>query len=98
LAGKNVLLCPLSELGFFRISTNQRAINAPMSKARDLLERFTSERKVEWIPDDLAPLLSHPKKPDEVTDSYVADLAAKHGTMLATFDRQMAHKALEIIS
>jgi toxin-antitoxin system PIN domain toxin len=98
LAGKHVMLCPLSELGFLRISTNQRAINAPMSKARDLLERFTSERKVEWIPDDLAPLLSHPKKSEEVTDSYLADLAAKHGAMLATFDRQMAHKALEIIS
>lgn len=47
LPGKSLVICPLSELGFLRISTNQRAINAPMDQARTLLERFLDERKVE---------------------------------------------------
>ena|SRR5580765_445297 len=98
LAGKNLLLCPLSELGFLRISTNKKAINAPMAKARELLQKFSSERHAERIPDDLAPLLSRPKKSEEVTDLYLVDLALKHGAKLATFDQKIAHKALEIIS
>ena len=33
---KSILLCPLAELGFLRISTNKKAMNAPMEKAREL--------------------------------------------------------------
>jgi predicted nucleic acid-binding protein len=40
LAGKELVVCPLAELGFLRISTNKKALNAPMEKARDLLQRF----------------------------------------------------------
>ena len=61
LAGKSVVLCPLTELGFLRISTNKKAINAPMEKARELLERFSRERKAERIGDDLPALNSRPK-------------------------------------
>jgi uncharacterized protein len=98
LSGKSILLCPLTELGFLRVSTNRKAINAPMAKARELLERFAAERKPEWIPDDLTPLLSHPKKSEEVTDIYLADLAAKHGARLATLDQSITHRAVEVIS
>ena len=98
LTGKDILLCPLSELGFLRISTNKKAINAPMAKARKLLERFSAERNAEWIPDDLDPLHSHPKKSEDVTDLYLADLAFKHGAKFATLDQRLAHNALEIIS
>jgi predicted nucleic acid-binding protein len=76
LAGKDIVLCPLCELGFLRISSNKNAINAPMEKARDLLEKFAEERKVERIHDDLTPLDSHPKTSQEVTDCYLADLSA----------------------
>jgi len=44
LEGKTIVLCPLAELGFLRISTNKKAINAPMGKARELLEKFSRER------------------------------------------------------
>ncbi len=44
LSGRNVLLCPLSELGFLRVSTNKKAIHAPMEQARKLLERFVADR------------------------------------------------------
>ena len=44
LSGKSIMLCPLAELGFLRISTNRRAINAPMEKARELLGQFADRR------------------------------------------------------
>ena len=72
--GKSIVLCPLCELGFLRISTNKKVINAPMDKARELLERFVSERKAERITDDLPALESHPQTSEQVTDHYLADL------------------------
>jgi toxin-antitoxin system PIN domain toxin len=97
LSGKSILLCPLCELGFLRISTNNKAIHAPMAKARELLEKFSVERRAEWIPDDLNPLRSHPKKSEEVTDVYLADLAVKHGARLATFDQSITHTFVDVI-
>ena len=43
LAGKSIVLCPLVELGFLRISTNKKVINAPMDKSRELLKMFAQE-------------------------------------------------------
>ena len=53
LSAKSILLCPLSELGFLRISTSPKVINAPMEKARKLLEQFAADRRAERIGDDL---------------------------------------------
>ena len=98
LEGKSLVICPLSELGFLRISTNQRAINAPMEQARELLQRFLSERKVIRIQDDLPALESHPQTSAQVTDHYLAALAGLHGYKLATFDAHIQHKAVEVVS
>jgi predicted nucleic acid-binding protein len=98
LPNKSLVLCPISELGFLRISTNKKAISAPMEKARELLAKFVVERKVERIFDDLNPLDSHPKTSEEVTDYYLADLAAKYNLKLATLDRNLKHKAADLIS
>lgn len=97
LSGKSIVLCPLSELGFLRISSNKKAINVEMDKAREALRRFCSERQPERITDDLLALDSHPKKSEQVTDIYLADLAAKHGMKLATFDEGIRHAAIERI-
>jgi toxin-antitoxin system PIN domain toxin len=96
LSGKRIMLCPLAALGFLRISSNPKAINAPMEKARELLKKFSEERKVEWIPDDIPALGSGAKKPEHVTDIYLAELAAKHGAKLATFDRAIPHPAIKV--
>ncbi len=98
LEDKSIFLCPLAELGFLRISTNKKAMNAPMQKARELLDRFSTERKAERIPDDLVPLDSHPKTSEEVTDLYLADLASRHGAKLATLDEGINHSAVEVVS
>lgn len=97
LSGKSVLLCPLCELGFLRISTNKKAINAPMQQARKLLEKFATDRRAGRIADDLPALDSHPKKSEQVTDLYLADLAAKHGARLGTFDQAITHAAADVI-
>ena len=98
LSNKTVMLCPLSELGFLRISTNRKAIGAPMEKARRLLEQFVADRAAESITDDLAALDSHPKRSEEVTDHYLADLVAKHSARLATFDKAISHAGVELIA
>lgn len=97
LAGKNVVLCPLSELGFLRVSTNKKAINAPMKRARELLNQFATDRKAARIPDDLEAMDSHPQNSDEVTDHYLADLADRHGIRLATFDQKLKHSSVDVI-
>jgi toxin-antitoxin system PIN domain toxin len=96
LPGRTILLCPISELGFLRIST-QKVINAPMAKARELLEAFARERKAERIADDLPALDSQPAKTEQVTDLYLANLADKHGARLATFDQDIPHNAVDVI-
>ncbi len=97
LSGKDVILCPLTELGFIRISTNKKAINAPMAKSRDLLAQFAADRKAVRIADDLQALDSHPGKSEAVTDHYLADLAALHGARLATLDQSLAHSSVDVI-
>jgi toxin-antitoxin system PIN domain toxin len=97
LSGKSVILCPLSELGFLRISTNKKAINAPMEKARDLLNQFAIDRKAVRIADDLQALASHSAKSEEVTDHYLADLATLHEARLATFDQGLIHSSVVVI-
>jgi uncharacterized protein len=97
LSGKSVLLCPLSELGFLRISTNKKVINAPMEKARKLLSQFATDRRAGRIADDLAALDSRAARSEEVMDLYLADLAPHHGARLATLDQSIAHPAADII-
>lgn len=97
LSGKSILLYPLSELGFLRISTNKKAINASMDKARDLLNRFAKDRQAVSIACDLDALDSHPDKSEDVTDHYLADLAQLHGARLATLDQNINHASADIL-
>ena len=98
LEGKAVAVCPLSELGFLRVSTNPKAIHAPMEKTRELLQKFLAERNVKRIPDDLPALDSHPQKSEQVTDAYLAALADKHGVKFATLDENISHPAAVLVN
>ncbi|MGC3991782.1 MAG: PIN domain-containing protein [Chthoniobacteraceae bacterium] len=98
ISGKRIAICPLVELGFIRISTHPKAtINAPMDKVRELLDHFIQEREVKRIADDLPALKSRPQKSDEVTDCYLAELAASHRMKFATMDGRIKHTAVEVI-
>jgi predicted nucleic acid-binding protein len=99
LPGKQIILCPIVELGFLRIGANNRSgIGLTMEQARDRLQRFAVARKAERIPDDLPALESYARTHDQVTDHYLADLAAKHGFKLATLDAQINHPSSVVIS
>jgi uncharacterized protein len=96
--GKDIAVCPLTELGFIRISTNPKAsINAPMDKTRELLQQFIRERKAVRIPADISALESKAGKSDEVTDSYLAELASQHNMKFATMDGNIKHPVSTLI-
>ena len=97
LQGKNVALCPITELGFLRISTNPKALKASMQDANTLLNDFWKQAKPDFVPCDLAAAPSPAKNSDQVTDVYLADLAGHHKRKLATFDTGIAHAAVEQI-
>jgi len=94
---KLLATCPLSELGFLRISTHPKACNLPMAIARQALEAFVKAHKVEFVPADLPAIEAGAQKSEAVTDSYLAELAARRGMKLATLDTGIAHAAVEVI-
>jgi uncharacterized protein len=95
--GKTLALCPISELGFIRISTNPTGqFNSSMADARQALQDFISQEKPEFIPCD-ARALEGAAAPNSArsTDWYLANLAAKHNAKLATFDASLSHQAAD---
>jgi predicted nucleic acid-binding protein len=97
-SGKILVTCPLSELGYLRISTHPKALNLTMSSARRMLDSFLQKRRAEFISDDLPALKSHAPKSEHVTDEYLANLAASKGLKLATLDHGIQHIAVELIN
>ena len=97
LPGRQVATCALSELGFLRVSTHKRALNADMAASRQLLDAFLQKHKAEFVPADLPVLKSSARTSDELTDRYLAELAASKGMKLATLDGGIKHAAVEVI-
>ena len=95
--GIPVALCPLTELGFLRIST-QPAFGASMDDARKMLTDFMSVRALEFVPCDVSALSGTPATASgKVTDFYLANLAAGRGMKLATLDSGMGHPAAFLV-
>ena len=95
--GKALATCPISELGFLRISPHPKALNSAMSSARALLADFLAQHSVEFIPADLPGRKSRAAASDQVTDFYLAELACSHGMKLATLDSGIKHPAVESV-
>ena len=93
--GKRLAVCPLTELGFVRVSTSP-AFNLSMADARKLLQGFILA--AEFVPADLR-VLDGAVAPSsaKTTDWYLADLAAKHGMKWATLDTRSSHPGAEVI-
>ena len=91
--------CPVTEMGFVRISSNPAFVSGAVSprQAIDLLRRMTRLPEHRFWPDNLslrdavgnADLTGH----RQVTDAYLLALAAKHEGVLATLDRGMLELA-----
>ena len=91
-------LSAYTELGFVRVSTSP-AFNATMADARRALADFIRDDKPDFIPADARALDGEiPPTSGKTTDFYLANLAAKHGLKLATFDGSINHPAADLIS
>lgn len=96
--------CPITELGFIRISSNPKLVmqGATPGMAIEALRRLCLHRGHVFWPDDLPPrdesvaveaLTGH----QQVTDAYLVALAARHGGTLATLDRALASKGGAVV-
>lgn len=92
---KSWATCPITQLGFVRISSNPKIIAAAVSprEAAAVLDRILEVPGHQFWADELAPtsavtfsslaLVGH----RQVTDAYLLALAQHHASKLATFDR-----------
>jgi len=87
--------CPLTQLGFIRISSNPRFVDGAVTPidARSLLTRAVSRSEHVFWPDDVdwtkndAPVPSFVVGHRQVTDAYLVSLARCNKGRLATLDR-----------
>jgi len=99
LAGKKTATCPISELGFLRISSGETFVfRAEIGLCRKWLGDFIQKHDCEFIPDDFSPQKTSARTSKQLTDIYLAELAQRHQMKLATFDKRISHPAVEIIS
>jgi len=87
--------CPITQLGFVRVSSNPAAIRDAVrpAEAVAMLERLTALPGHRFWPDEVAVTLAGPFASlslvghRQVTDAYLLALARHHGGKLATLDR-----------
>jgi predicted nucleic acid-binding protein len=95
--GQDLALCPISEIGFLRIST-QPSFGLSVADARKALKDWKAARRPRFIPCDMEALAGEaPSTGSHTTDFYLASLAAQHGMELATLDENIKHKSAFLI-
>jgi len=96
-ADKVIVLCPITEIGFIRVSTSP-AFNASMSDARRALSDFIRDEKPDFIPADTRALDGDPAPASgKTTDWYLANLADAHGMRWATLGTGAKHPAADLV-
>jgi predicted nucleic acid-binding protein len=94
---EKVAVCPITELGFVRIST-QPAFGATVTDARKMLASYYKAFPPAFLPCDLKLLDSFaPAAGTQTTDFYLASLAQKHGMKWATLEDKPKHSAAFVI-
>ena len=95
--GLDLAICPLSELGYLRIST-QPVFGLSVAEAWKVLKAWKGHRRPAFLPCDISSLETDPPTAgSRTTDFYLAGLAARHGMRLATLDGSIRHEAAFII-
>lgn len=95
--------CPLTELGFLRLSSNRNVIpNAGTPQlALRALEMLRQQARHEFWPDDFSPadepLLGRLQGHNQVTDAYLLGLARKNRGVLVSFDVGLKAMARELL-
>jgi len=92
-SGKSLVLCPITELGFIRVSTGP-AFNATMEDARRAVADFIQDEKPDFVPADKRALAPTSAK---TTDWYLANLAAAYGMKWVTLDEKAKHSNAEVV-
>jgi predicted nucleic acid-binding protein len=96
--GKELCVCPITELGFLRVVTSP-AFNATMKDARSVLENFLTAEKPGFVPADLRALDGEiAPASGKTTDWYLASLAQAHGMSWATLDTHARHPAAVLVN
>jgi predicted nucleic acid-binding protein len=90
--GKKLATCPITELGFLRISVY--AHGADLEKAREMLKTFSAKYQPMFLACDTSALDGKPALTvGKTTDFYLENLAHKHGMRWATLDEHIKHPA-----
>jgi predicted nucleic acid-binding protein len=98
LRGKKTATCPLSELGFLRISSGDTfPLRAEPQLCRKALSEFLRVHRCRFISDDFSPQEIAASSSRQFTDLYLAELADKHGMKVATLDTGISHQAVEVV-
>ena len=99
----SIATCPITQLGFLRISMNIKGYAADFESARLLLSSLVSHKDIEhsfWM-DDLSILPGRLKRtlgPHQLTDAYLVALAENRpGGRLATLDAGVKGPSVELI-
>ena len=98
--------CPLTQSGFVRVSSNQRAVPEARTpiEAIVLLRQLTALGSHEFWADNIAMASSEYIDAErivgyrQVTDAHLLALARDHGGKLVTFDRGIGHVASEDVA
>jgi len=99
LGGKQTATCPISELGFLRISSGETfPFRAEPEPCRNALSEFVRKHRCRFVPDDFPPRRIAAQSSKQFTDSYLAELAERHQMKLATLDARIFHRAIELVS
>lgn len=96
LDGKKLAVCPVTELGFLRVSI--AAHGADLEHAREMLRVFLDKYDPALIPCDLRALEGLKATAGaKTTDFYLANLAAVNGMKWATLDENIRHPAAFVL-
>lgn len=88
-----VAVCPLTEIGFVRISTQPR-FGASVEQARKMLADWKAFTHAGFVPCDVDILKTvAPRSGKNTTDFYLGGLAEAHGLKLATLENDLGHRA-----
>jgi predicted nucleic acid-binding protein len=95
--GKSIAICPLTELGFLRISTSP-AFGATMQQAREILQDWLRQRQPQFIPCDVRALDGAiAPTSGKTSDFYFGNLASSHSMQWATLDEHSGQTAAFVI-
>ena len=99
LQARQMATCPISELGFLRISSGDTfPFRADPQSCRNALSEFVRKHRCRFIPDDFSPRRIAAESSTQFTDLYLAELAERHRMKLATLDARIIHRAIELVS